>query len=204
MVHVKVKLILFFFVSCFVFSVNAQNSADSTGTAKADSTQIKLNEYKKLLDSEVIGVDEYNKMKSQLLGNATPETGQSEIVKPDIIITRADTMPMRLLKDRYKARVVAGAVILSVGGAFIVGDIVYASIPPKLPKPNSTNADTISSEKATHVGSSVALGVIGGLAAVGGSVFLALGLKDKATYRRRGKELSMNFTGKEIEIAFVF
>jgi hypothetical protein len=204
MVNVKVKLILIFFISLFAFSVNGQNSTDSVQIKKADSTQIKLDQYKKLYDSGVIGEDEYNKLKSQLQGNVAPETQRQEIVKPDVIITKADTMPLRLLKERYKGRIVAGSVILSVGTAFLVGDIIYASMPLKLPKANATNADTISSEKATHLGSAVALGVIGGLAAVGGSVFLALGLKDKATYRRRGKELSMNFTGKEIEIAFVF
>jgi hypothetical protein len=204
MVNVKVKLILIFFISFFAFSVNGQGSVDSSQIKKADSTQIKLDQYKKLFDSGVIGEDEYNKLKSQLLGNNVPETRQQEIVKPDVILTKADTMPLRLLKDRYKGRTVAGSVILSVGAAFLIGDIVYASMPLKLPKPNNTNADTISSEKATHLGSAVALGVIGGLAAVGGSVFLALGLKDKAIYRRRGKELTMNYTGKEIEIAFVF
>jgi hypothetical protein len=202
---VKIKLIALFVITLFALTARCQAPVDSSQTKKiADSTQIKLDQYKKLFDSGVIGEDEYNKLRSQLLGTVSPEAKQQETVKSDVIITKADTMPMRSLKERYKSRIVAGSAILSVGAAFLAGDIVYSTIPLKLPKPNGTNADTISSEKATHLGSQIALGVIGGLATVGGSVFLALGLKDKAIYRRRGKALTMNYTGKEIQIAFVF
>jgi hypothetical protein len=203
MLDVKIKLTLIFFIALLTFSAHGQAPADSSRTKLADSTQVKLDEYRKLFDSGVIGEDEYNKLRSHLLGNNAPETKQ-ETVKSDVFLTKADTMPMRALKERYKGRIVAGSVILSVGTAFLAGDVVYGLLAPKPPKANSTNADTISSEKATHLGSEIALGVIGGLAAAGGSVFLALGLKDKAIYRRRGKELTMNFTGKEIQIAFVF
>ena len=167
-------------------------------TKITDSTQIKLEQYKKLFEAGVMSEEEYNKLRSQLTGVVIPEGKQD--IKADMIIAKTDTMPMSALKDRYKSKIIAGSVILSVGAGFLVGDIMLGTVSPKF-----KSTDTLYSEKvATRRGSEIALGILGGVSSIGGAVFLALGLKDKAIYRRRGKELSMNFNGKEIEFAFRF
>lgn len=169
-------------------------------TQTSDSAKTKLDQLRKLFDTGVINEDEYNRARAKLLGLTLPET-KPEIVKPDVVVTKADTMPLKALGDRAKSKVIAGSVILSVGVGFVAGDILYAVLAPK---PSSANADTLSSEKVTRRGAEVALGVLGGLASGGGALFLALGLKDRTIYRRRNKAITMNFTGKEIEIALVF
>ena len=200
--NVKVKLALIFVVTLFAFSARGQAPVDSLRNRMADSTKIKLEQYKKLLDDGTIGEDEYNKKKAELLGTTQPEVKQKdkEVVKSEKEVTKADTIPMSALKDRYKSKIIAGSVILSVGTAFWVGDVIMAATSPKL---NPTDS-LYSTKLETRRGSETALGILGGVASVGGAVFLALGLKDRAVYKRRGKELTMNFTGKEIEIAFVF
>ena len=163
-----------------------------------DSTQIKLDQYKKLLDTGAIGEDEYNRLKAQLLGTPMPEAKPEP--KSEVFLSKVDTMSMQALKERYKAKIIAGSAILSVGGAFLVGDILMATLSHKL-----NPADSLYSLKvSTRRGSEIALGVLGGLATIGGSVFLALGIKDRAVYRRRGKELTMDFNGREFQIAFNF
>ena len=196
----KIKLVLIFIVTIYACSAYAQAPVDSTQHKMSDSTRIKLEQYKKLLDDGTIGEDEYNRKKAEILGIAQPETKQVEVIKPEMELTKADTMSMALLRERYKSRIVAGSVILSVGTAFWVGDVILATTSQKL---NPTDS-LYSNKLATSRGSETSLGVLGGVASIGGAVFLALGLKDKALYRRRGKTLTMNFTGKEIEIAFVF
>jgi hypothetical protein len=197
---VKIKLILIFLITAFAFSASGQAAVDTLQHKISDSTRVKLEQYKRLLDDGTISEDEYNRKKAELLGTTQPETKQTEVVKPEKDITKADTMSMASLKERYKSKVIAGSVILSVGTAFWVGDVLLAATSKKL---NPTDS-LYSTKLETRRGSETALGVLGGLASVGGAVFLALGLKDKAVYRRRGKELTMNFTGKEIEMAFVF
>lgn len=241
----KLSLILFFVLTAFC--AHSQTPSDSLNRKGTDSTQLKLDEYKKLFDAGIIGEDEYNKMKTdllspkqqpvttgvtqsttsdstrikldqlkklydtgvindeeyarsraKLLGLPQPETKPE--VKPDIVITKADTMSLAALRDRSKSKIIAGSVILSVGGGFIIGDILLATLSPKLNPKDSLYSD----KKTTRTGSEAALGVLGGVASIGGAVFLALGLKDRVIYRRRNKSLTMNFTGKEIEIAFVF
>ena len=163
-----------------------------------DSTQIKLDQYKRLLDTGAIGEDEYNRLKAQLLGTSLPETKPEP--KSEVFLSKVDTMSMQALKERYKAKIIAGSAILSVGGAFLVGDILMATLSHKL---NPTDS-LYSLKVSTRRGSEIALGVLGGLATIGGSVFLALGIKDRAVYRRRGKELTMDFNGREFQIAFNF
>ena len=243
----KLKLGTILFLVFAGFCVQGQATSDSTKTNAGDSTQIKLNEYKKLFDAGVIGDDEYNKMKSELLNGGQPnvpstaqktvtidstqqkldqlkklyETGvinedeynrskakilglpQPEIkpeVKSEVFLSKADTMPLKALEDRAKSKVIAGSVILSVGAGFIIGDILFSTLSPKLNPKDSAYAI----EVTTRRGSEAALGVLGGVASIGGAVFLALGLKDRAIFRRRSKSLTMNFTGKEIEMAFNF
>jgi len=207
-VNVKLKLLFFLLIILFTFSAHSQ--------APADSVQKQLEQYKKLFENNDIGKEEYEQKKAELMGSH-PEAGDTMVhggkqgktvlTKAPVIdstqleIRKVDTMSMAALKDRYKGKIVAGSVILSVGTAFWVGDCFFARFSPK---PNSTNADTLASEKVTRQGAEIALGVLGGVASIGGAVFMALGLKDKAVYRRRGKELTMNFTGQEIQIAFVF
>src|SRR5271156_909105 len=58
MVNVKLKLSFLFLITLFTLSVKSQ--------APTDSLQIKLDQYKKLLDNGVISEEEYNKMKSEL------------------------------------------------------------------------------------------------------------------------------------------
>jgi hypothetical protein len=247
MLNVKIKLSTILFLVLAGFLAQGQTPSDSVkGT---DSTQIKLDAYKKLLDSGVIGEDEYNKMKSELQNakqqptiaapsqTATSDSTQLKLaqlkklydtgvisedeysrstakllglppptetkpdIKPDLTITKADTMNLEALKARSKSKVIAGSVILSVGGAFIIGDILLSSLPSlKLNPKDSLYSD----ELTTRRGAQAALGVLGGVASIGGAVFLALGLKDRAIFRRRNKSLTMNFNGKEIELAFVF
>jgi len=197
---VKIKLALIFFVALFAFSAKGQAPVDSLRNKTSDSTKIKLEQYKKLLDDGTIGEDEYNRKKAELLGTTQPEVKQPEVVKQEREVTKADTIPMSTLKEHYKSKIIAGSVILSVGTAFWVGDVLLATTSAKLNPKDSL----YSTKLETRRGSETALGVLGGLASVGGAVFLALGLKDKAIYRRRGKELTMNFTGKEIQIAFAF
>jgi hypothetical protein len=199
-VNVKIKLCFLIVITLFNLVAHSQ--------APADSTRNKLEEIKKLLDDGTIDQEEYNKKKAELLGSSTKQgkvdSTQVKIAQPKdtlMEVKKADTMSLTALKERYKAKTAAGCVILSVGTAFWVGDIFYAAFSPK---PNSTNADTLASEKVTRTGAEAALGVLGGVATIGGAVFLALGLKDKAIYRRRGKELTMNFTGKEVQFAFRF
>ena len=180
-------------------SAPSKSNTNAPQTKTSDSTQIKLDRLKKLLDSGDIGLDEYNESRAKLLGLPQPVETKPDL-KSDIAVTKADTMSLSALKERYKSKIIAGSVILSVGGGFIIGDILLATLSPKL-----NSKDSLYSEKlATRTGSEAALGVLGGVAAAGGAVFLALGLKDRVIYRRRNKELTMNFTGKEIEVAFVF
>ena len=247
MLNVKLKPGIILFLVFAGICVRGQAPSETGKNPTADSIQIKLDEFKKLLDSGVIGEDEYNKMKSELQNakpqntTATPqkagttdstqakldqlkklyETGaisdddynkakakilglpQPETkpeVKSEVFLTKADTMSLKALGERAKSKVIAGSVILSVGGGFIIGDILLATVSKKLKPKDSAYSD----EVTTRRGSEAALGVLGGVASIGGAVFLALGLKDKAIYRRRNKALTMNFTGKEVEIAFVF
>ena len=193
----KIKLLLIFLIAFVAFSAHSQAPVDSL---KQDSVKVKLEQYKKLLDDGTIGEDEYNRKKAELMGTKQSEIKQPEVVRPDLVIRKSDTIPMQVLKERYKSKIIAGSVILSVGTAFVVGDILLAATGRKL---HSTDS-LYSQEVATRHGSEAALGVLGGLASAGGAVFLALGLKDKAVYRRRGKELSFNFNGQELEIAFRF
>jgi uncharacterized membrane protein len=242
---VKIKLSVILLLVFISLLAHSQTPADSLKVKASDSTQIKLDEYKKLFDSGIIGEDEYNKMKSELLAPKQQQTGPSQIktsdstqvkldqlkklyetgvinedeynrtrakllglpvpetrpeAKSEVFLSKTDTMSLTALRDRAKSKVIAGSVILSVGGGFIIGDILLASLSPKLNPTDSLYSD----KKTTRTGSEAALGVLGGVASIGGAVFLALGLKDRAIYRRRNKELTMNFTGKEIEIAFVF
>ena len=175
-------------------------AAPGTANIKAvDSIQIKLDQNKKLFDSGVISEDEYNKTKALLLGKTAPETKTEN--KPDpLAVTKVDTMSLPALKERYKAKIVAGSIILSVGTAFWVGDVLLATVSTRLNPTDSLYSQKVSNRRGSEIG----LGILGGVASVGGAVFLALGLKDRAIYRRRGKELTLNFTGKEIQIALAF
>ncbi len=196
----KIKLLLVFLTAFVAFSAYGQAPVDSLKQKAADSVKVKLEQYKKLLDDGTIGEDEYNRKKAELLGTPQPEIKQPEVVKSDVVISKSDTIPLQVLKERYKSKIIAGSVILSVGTAFVVGDILLATTGRKL----HPTDPLYSQEVATRRGSEIALGVLGGLASAGGAAFLALGLKDKAVYRRRGKELSFNFNGRELEIAFRF
>ena len=170
----------------------------SVQTKTTDSTQIKLDQLKKLLDTGVISQDEFAKSRAKILGLPEPEIKQD--VKSDVVLSKTDTMPLNALRDRARSKVIGGSVILSVGCGFVIGDILFATLSAPLDPKDSLYSD----KRATRHGSEAALGVLGGVATIGGAVFLALGLKDRTIYRRRNKELTMNFTGKEIEIAFVF
>jgi uncharacterized membrane protein len=182
--------------------LNTKPQPQTPGTANTqttDSTQIKLDQLKKVYDTGAMNDEDYNKARAKILGLPQPEIKQPE-VKSEVFLSKTDTMSLKALQDRAKSKVIGGSVILSLGAGFIIGDILLATVSRKLNPKDSTYSD----ELTTRRGSEAALGVLGGVASIGGAVFLALGLKDRAIYRRRNKALTMNFTGKEIEIAFVF
>jgi hypothetical protein len=178
------KLILFALIG-FTYALQAQ-----------DSTQVKLGQYKKLRELGVISEDEFIQDSAKLFNVVIVKKEEPKEEK----IRKADTMSLAALKDRYKARVTAGTIITSVGGAFIVGDLLFVGLAHKLNPLDSNYND----EVRTRRGSQIALGVIGGVAAVGGSIFIALGLKDKVIYRNRNKTLTMDFNGREIGLVYNF
>jgi hypothetical protein len=199
---VKVKLTLVFFFIAFAVTAQQKTSGDSIHNGRIDSIKIKIDQLKKEYESGAMDEEEYNKKRAEITG--TPLPNGAEVTGKKVnnaasseVIRKVDTMSMTALKDRYHSRIIAGSVITSVGLGFVVGDILFATLAQKI---NPDSVDEVSLRR----NSQIALGVIGGLVSGAGAVFLTLGLKDKAIYKRRGKELSMVLKGNELGFAFIF
>jgi hypothetical protein len=202
---VKVKLTFLFLSIAFAVAAQQKTTGDSIQTGRVDSVKIKLDQLRKEYESGAMGEEDYNKKKAEITGvpsqNEIEVTGGKPNNPPGLeVLRKADTMSMTALKDRYHSRVIAGSVITTVGLGFVVGDILFAALAQKINPHDTTYADEVSLRR----NSQIALGVIGGLVSSAGTVFLTLGLKDKAIYKRRGKELTMVLKGNEIGFAFIF
>ena len=151
-----------------------------------DSTQIKLDQYKKWHELGLISDEEYNTTKAKLL-NLPVEIKQKEIDESKIYFRKIDTISLGDLHQRFKSKIIAGSVILSFGVVLINGAVVYHYV-TKGQIPTGT----------------IGLAVIGSLSTITGAVLLGLGIHDRVVFRERKASLSMDVSLNQIGLTYNF
>jgi hypothetical protein len=149
--------------------------------AQTDSTQIKLENYKKWFDSGLIDKDEYNKLKNQVLKISTT-------------ITQKDTLTIK--DSNYKIK--SGAIF----STFCIGGLIYSKIyltnsinSTPYDKNYSKNIESINQDYKVLRAASVGLGILGlGL--------IAYGLKLKTEYYDQKTSVSIDIPNLTIALRF--